>query len=130
MTYTRKYYSLLFTIVLASSIAFSSVTITIGDVQVDGYTEDIVVPVTLLNPNNAVGGLQFDLIAVPTVVTLSGVSPVDEQSFSADYTVFNDGAGRVVLYNSMGGEISSGGDAVVLNLHYDGSDILLSLIHI
>ena len=128
MTYTRKYFSLLFTILSASSILFSSVTISIGDVQVDGYTEDIVVPVTLLNPDNAVGGLQFDLIAVPTVISLSGVSPIDEQSFSTDYTVFTDGSGRVVFFNSLGGEIPIGGDAVVLNLHYDGSDILSGII--
>ena len=77
MTYTRKYFSLLFTILSASSILFSSVTISIGDVQVDGYTEDIVVPVTLSNPENIVGGFQFDVIVLPTLIELSGASAVD-----------------------------------------------------
>ena len=59
----RKYFSLLITVLIANNIALSNVTVSIGDVQVDGYTNDIVVPVTLTNPDNWVGGLQFDLIA-------------------------------------------------------------------
>ena len=130
MMYMRKYFSLLIIVLIANNIALSNVTVSIGDVQVDGYTNDIVVPVTLTNPDNWVGGLQFDLIALPTIVTLSGSTPVDESSFSADYTVFNDGASRVVFYNSVGGAIAPGGDDIVLNLHYDGSEILSAIIEL
>ena len=76
------------------------------------------------------GGLQFDLIAMPTIITLSGATPVDQNNFSADYTVFNDGSGRVVYYNSVGGAIAPGGNDVVLNLHYDGSDILSAIVQL
>ncbi|MEL1223206.1 MAG: hypothetical protein VW522_03080, partial [Candidatus Neomarinimicrobiota bacterium] len=130
MTYMRKSFSLLIMILIVSNFALANVTVSVGDVQVDGYTNDIVVPITLSNPENWVGGLQFDLIAMPTIVTLSGATPVDQSSFSADYTVFNDGSGRVVFYNSVGGAIAPGGDGVVLNLHYDGSEILSAIVQL
>ena len=128
MAFMRKYFSLWIMFIIANSIAFSNVTVSIGDVQVGGYTEDIVVPVTLANPDNAVGGFQFDLIALPTIITLSGTSPVDVDNFSADYNNFDDGSGRIVFYSNGGDEISAGGDEIVLNLHYDGSDILSAVI--
>ena len=130
MTYMRKSFSLLIMILIISNFAVANVTVSVGDVQVDGYTNDIVVPITLSNPENWVGGLQFDLIAMPTIVTLSGATPVDQSSFSADYTVFNDGSGRVVFYNSVGGAIAPGGNDVVLNLHYDGSEILSAIVQL
>ena len=130
MTYMRKSFSLLIMIFIVSNFAVANVTVSIGNVQVDGYTDDVVVPVTLSNPENLVGGLQFDLIAMPTIVTLSGATPVDQSSFSADYTVFNDGSGRVVFYNSVGGAITPGGNDVVLNLHYDGSEILSAIVQL
>ena len=71
--------SILFVIV--SNIGFSDVTVTIGDVSVDGYTEDIIVPVTLSNPNQSVGGFQFDVMAMPNIIDLSGVSPENGNNF-------------------------------------------------
>ena len=100
MTYMRKSFSLLIMIFIVSNFAVANVTVSIGDVQVDGYTDDIVVPVTLANPENWFGGLQFDLIAMPTIVTLSGATPADQSSFSADYTVFNDTA-TTEIYTSL-----------------------------
>ena len=55
-------FSLFIMILIVSNFAVANVTVSVGDVQVDGYTNDIVVPVTLSNPENWVGGLQFDLI--------------------------------------------------------------------
>ena len=130
MTYMRKSFSQFIMILIVSNFAVANVTVSVGDVQVDGYTNDIVVPITLSNPENWVGGLQFDLIAMPTIVTLSGATPVEQSSFSADYTVFNDGSGRVVFYNSVGGAIAPGGNDVVLNLHYDGSEILSAIVQL
>ena len=72
--------------------AFSDVTVSLSDVEVDGYTADIIVPVNLSNPNDGVGGFQFDVIALPALVQLSDVTPSDEENFSADYTVFGDGS--------------------------------------
>ena len=37
-------------------------------------------------------------------------------------------SGRVVFYNSVGGAIAPGGNDVVLNLHYDGSEILSAIV--
>ena len=53
--------------VMASNIALSQVTVSIGNVSVDGYTEDIVVPITVSNPSESVGGFQFDVMALPTI---------------------------------------------------------------
>ena len=72
MALMRKYFYVWIIFLLPASIAFSNVTVSIGDVAVTGYTEDIVVPVTVTNTDNTVGGFQFDVVAVPTLVTLSG----------------------------------------------------------
>ena len=80
MTYMRKCFTLSIIILINSNFTLANVTVSIGDVQADGYTDDIVVPVTLANPQNWVGGLQFDLIAMPTIVTLSGSTPVDQSN--------------------------------------------------
>ena len=77
---------------IAYNTAFGDVTISIGDVAVNGYTEDIVIPVTVANPDQSVGGFQFDVIAIPSLVTLSGVSPVDMENFSADFNILDDGS--------------------------------------
>ena len=118
-----KYFKNLALIMLISK-SLANVTISVGDVSVSGYTEDIVVPVTLSNPENIVGGFQFDVIVLPTLIELSGASAVDADNFSADYNVFDDGSGRIVFYSGNGSSIAQGGDDVVMNLHYDGSEIL------
>ena len=57
------------------NIAFTQdVSIGVGDVTFPGYTDDLVVPITVTNPNNSVGGIQFDVNVAPSMVMLSGVS--------------------------------------------------------
>ena len=99
-------YKFLFQIIFfisAVNLALSEVTVSIGNVSVDGYTEDIVVPVTVSNPSETVGGFQFDVMAMPTIINLSGVSPINENDFSADYNIFdkpvlrNKGSLRVIF---------------------------------
>ena len=126
----RRYKLLFKTIFLTMTfnIAFSEVTVTIGNVSVGGYTEDIVVPITVSNPNESVGGFQFDVITMPTIINVSDVSSVNENDFSADFNVFDDGTARVVFYSNTGEGIPAGGDEVVLNLHYNGMDVLSALV--
>ena len=50
MVSLRKYFFVCIIFLLPISIAFSNITVSIGDVAVTGYTEDIVVPVTVTNP--------------------------------------------------------------------------------
>ena len=130
MKLVRNYFNTLILVILLVGTAHANVTVSIGDVSVGGYTEDIVVPVTLTNPNDIIGGFQFDVIALPTFAILSGVTPVDSDNFTADYNVFEDGSGRVVFYSNNPNGIDAGGDAVVLNLHYNGSDILSALLEL
>ena len=130
MTILRNWIMNTLFLLVSTGMVFANVTVSLGDVEVDGYTSDIIIPVTVTNPSDAVGGFQFDVLALPTLIELSGVTPVDENNFSADYTVFNDGSGRVIFYSNNAGSIAAGGDAVVLNLHFDGSDILSALIEL
>ena len=52
-----KYFKNLALIMLIGK-SLANVTISVGDVSVSGYTEDIVVPVTLSNPENIVENLE------------------------------------------------------------------------
>ena len=113
---------------IATNITFADVTVSLGDVSVDGYTEDIIVPVSVTNLTEVVGGFQFDVVSVPNVVTLSGASPVDSDNFSADFNILNDGSGRIVFYSNTGDGLPTGSDVVALNLHYNGMDVLSALV--
>ena len=126
--FMMKYFSAWIIFIFANSMILPNVTISIGDIEVGGYTEDIIVPITLVNPDNPVGGFQFDIIPEPNIITLSGATPINPDNYSADYNVFDDGSARVIFYDNTGNAISAGGDDIVLNLHYDGSDILSALI--
>ena len=76
--------------ILPVSLYSQDVSVLLSDVTVDGYTEDIIVPVTLINPDHNVGGFQFDVIANPAMVEMTGLTPMGAGSdFSADYTVFS-----------------------------------------
>jgi len=130
MTILRKWLIITLFPLLVVGVGFANVTVSLSDVEVDGYTSDIVVPVTVTNPDDAVGGFQFDVVALPILVELSGVTAVDDENFNADYTVFDDGSGRVVFYSNNSGSIAAGGDAIVLNLHFDGSEILSALLNL
>ena len=114
--------------IMASNFALSEVTVSIGNVNVDGYTEDIVVPVTISNPNEAVGGFQFDIVATPAIINLFGVSALNEDGFSVDFNVLDDGSARVVFYSNTGEGIPPGTDEVALNLHYNGLGVLSALV--
>ena len=130
MTILRKWLIITLFPLLVVEVGFANVIVSLSDVEVDGYTSDIVVPVTVTNPDDAMGGFQFDVVALPSLVELSGVTAVDDENFNADYTVFDDGSGRVVFYSNNSGSIAAGGDAIVLNLHFDGSEILSALLNL
>jgi len=56
MILLRRTFNPLVLLMVLVGFAFSNVTVTLSDVEVDGYTADIIVPVNLNNPNDAVGG--------------------------------------------------------------------------
>jgi len=124
---------LLWVIFIATFAKAQDVSIMFGDTAFAGYTEDIVVPVMLSNPNSSVGGMQFDVSVEPSMIMLSGVSPVGIASgFSADYSALNGGSSRVVFYNSSDpdGISSSNNSVTVLNLHFSGSTVLSALLEV
>ena len=60
-----------------SLIRAQDVSIAVGDTAFAGYWDDIVVPITVSNPNGNVGGVQFDVLVSPAMVMLSGVSTIE-----------------------------------------------------
>ena len=62
MACLRKKFSFLIMYTIIGGLAFSDVVITVGDVQVSGYTEDVIVPITLTNSDESVGGFQFECV--------------------------------------------------------------------
>ena len=119
-------------IFIATFTYTQDVSIMVGDTAFAGYTDDIVVPVMLSNPNSSVGGMQFDVSVEPSMVMLSGVSPVGIASgFSADYNSLNSGMSRVVLYNGAGPDgIAGGASDTVLNLHFSGASVLSAVLEV
>lgn len=120
----KKYLVRFLILALPTSTVLSNVIVSIGDVDVQGYTNDIVVPVTLENPDVTVGGFQFDLSTNDAILMISGVSAIDSENFSADYNILNNGDARVVFFTNSGDGIDPGNEGLVVNLHFSGSDIL------
>ena len=56
MILMRKTINALFISILLAGMVFANVIVSLSDVEVDGYTEDIIVSVNLSNPNDGVGG--------------------------------------------------------------------------
>ena len=71
----KSIYLLLFAFAFPIAVFGQDVTVSLGHVEVDGYTNDIVVPVTLTNPDSTVGGIQFDIIVMPEMLEMSGITP-------------------------------------------------------
>ena len=120
-------------VVLATMFAHAQdVSVMVGDTSFAGYTDDIVVPVMLSNPNSTVGGIQFDVSVEPSMVMMSGVTPVGiGTGFSADYSSLNNGNSRVVFYNGAGPNgITSGNSGTIINLHFSGSTVLSAVLGI
>ena len=122
---------------LVFALAFSftkaqDVSIAVGDTAFAGYTDDIVVPVIISNPNGNVGGVQFDVSVSPSMVMLSGVSAIGIASeFSADYNTLSDGSSRVVFYNGADPSgLSAGTNSRVINLHFAGSEVLSAVLEV
>ena len=115
-----------------SFIGAQDVELTIVDTSFAGYTDEIIVPILISNPNNNVGGVQFDVSVSPNMVSLTGVSSVgNASSFSAAYNALSDGSSRVVFYNgSDPSGLNPGTDARVLNLHFGGTDVLSAVLEI
>ena len=111
-------------ILLFSNQAYSNVLVSLDDVEFPGYTDEIIVPVTIENSNNSVGGIQFDIMSSEDALVLSGAVAVDSENFAIDFNILNDGSARVVFFSSNGTGIEPGGNSVVLNLIFDGSEIL------
>ena len=122
----------LFVVFALSLTKAQDVSIAVGDTAFAGYTDDIIVPIIISNPNSNVGGIQFDLSVSPAMVMLSGVSAIGVASeFSAEYNMVNDGSFRIVFYNAGDPNgLNAGIGSRVINLHFGGSDILSAVLEI
>ena len=134
MSILKKVNKIFISVALVTMFAHSQdVTVMVHDTSFVGYTDDLVVSIMLANPNNTVGGMQFDVSVEPSMVMLSGVTPVGiANGFSADYNTLNNGSSRVVFYNGSGPDgLTSGNNGVqFLNLHFSGSAVLSAVLEI
>ena len=134
MSILKKVNKIFISVALVTMFAHSQdVTVMVHDTSFVGYTDDLVVSIMLANPNNTVGGMQFDVSVEPSMVMLSGVTPVGiANGFSADYNTLNNGSSRVVFYNGSGPDgLTSGNNGVqFLNLHFSGSTVLSAVLEI
>ena len=102
--------------------------ITVQDTVFDGYTSDIVVTVSLSNPNTLVSGLQFDIEDIPDLLFAVDVVAVERATgFVASFTNLDNAHLRVVLVSTTGSTITAG-DGPILEVHYDGGDIPSAVI--
>ena len=122
----------LFVAFALSLIKAQDVSIAVLDTAFAGYTNDIVVPITISNPNGNVGGVQFDVSVSPAMVMLSGVSTIGVAAeFSADYNMLSDGSSRVVFYNAGDPSgLNAGTSSRVINLHFSGANVLSAVLEI
>ena len=131
MLILNKIFIFIFTSLVAfNSLSGQNINLTIGNVDADGYAAEIIVPVTLSNQSHSISGVQFDLSASPNDINISGVSTAGSAtSFASHYNTFNDGTSRVILYDGSGlNGLSPGEDEIILNLHFDGSNILSAVL--
>ncbi len=128
---TRKLTKFYLTMLCCTApILAQSVSVSIGDATVDGYTSDIEVPVILTNPNDAVAGIQFDMEVAPgSVVSLTSIDAVGGASgYSTDFNTLSDDVYRVVLFNAGSNSVISANADTVMTLHFDGSSVVSSQI--
>ena len=106
------------------------VTVSLSDIQADGYTSDIIVPLSINSPNHSIGGIQFDLSVSPDLIQLFATTPTeDAPGFSSDFTNLSEGLSRVVFYNSSSSDgIQPGTNISVLNLHFNGLEVLSAVL--
>ena len=106
------------------------VTVSLSNIQADGYTSDIIVPLSINSPNHSIGGIQFDLSVSPDLIQLFATTPTeDAPGFSSDFTNLSEGLSRVVFYNSSSSDgIQPGTNISVLNLHFNGLEVLSAVL--
>jgi len=135
MKQTTRLMQLLITIALAiisqAPLYADTVTVSIGEVEFDGYPTSVTVPVMVNNPSNTVGGIQFDITGSPDIVDLTTVSGTGNASgFTASFTTYSNGTNRILFYNGTGiSPIPANSDTVLL-LIYDASSIASSVIEL
>ncbi len=112
-------------LLMLTPLAAQNVIVTIGDVTVDGYTADVEVPVMLSNPNDAVGGIQFDIEVTPGIVPLFGVDATgDAAGFTGDFSTLGEDLYRIILFSAAGSDSIAAGSDMIMILHLDGSAVL------
>ncbi len=123
-----KKLSLTLIILFALVPTMGQVTLDVLDTEVDGYTEDIWVPVVINSPTDEVGGVQFDLSLDPAWISMTSISTGEYTEFVGEFNQLSDMTTRVVFYNpASAGTIPAGSDTIMW-LGFDGADVLSAVI--
>ena len=92
--------NIIFFICLSYGVLSAQLSVTLGNVEYPGYFSDIEVPVIINNPNNAISGMQFDLMVNPDIITPFNVSANGSPNgFTADMNELSSGGYRFLLFN-------------------------------
>ena len=123
--------NIIFVIFVSLGILSAQISVTLGDVEYPGYSSDIEVPVIISNPNNAVSGMQFDLMVDPDIISPFSVSAYGSPiGFSADMNELSSGGYRFLLFNAgNASSIPTNSDTVMI-IHFNGSSIPSAVINL
>ena len=118
-------------IFVSLGILSAQISVTLGDAEYPGYSSDIEVPVIISNPNNAVSGMQFDLMVDPDIISPFSVSAYGSPTgFSADMNELSSGGYRFLLFNAgNASSIPTNSDTVMI-IHFNGSSIPSAVINL
>ncbi len=133
MRQTTRQFQIITTLFLAlvsqAQVHADTVTVSIGEVEYDGYPSSVTVPVIVSNPTSTIGGIQFDVADMPELIDISSVSGTGNASgFTASYTTFSNGSNRIIFYNGSGTTPIPANSDTVLMLVYDAATIASALI--
>ena len=123
--------NIIFFICLSYGVLSAQLSVTLGNVEYPGYSSDIEVPVIINNPNNAISGMQFDLMVNPDIITPFNVSANGSPNgFTADMNELSSGGYRFLLFNvGNASSIPANSDTVMI-IHFNGSSIPSAVINL
>ena len=121
----------IFYIFISMGILSAQLSVSLGDVEYDGYSSDIEVPVIINNPNNSVSGMQFDLMVNPNILSPFSVSAYGSPNgFTADMNQLSTGGYRFLLFNAGNASSIPVDSDTVMVIHFNGSSIPSAVINL
>ena len=122
-------------IILFIAVSFGAlsaqISVSLGSVEYSGYSSDVEVPVIISNPNNAVSGMQFDLMIDPDIILPFNVTANGSPNgFTADMNELSNGGYRFLLFNAGNSSPIPAGSDTLMIIHFNGELIPSAVINL